>query len=390
MEALKFTGSGSEYFKIWIVNILLTIITLGIYHPWAKVRNRRYFYGNTNLAERNFEYHATGKQLLLGFIIGVIVFAIYTFVTQIAPQFAIVFILLFMLIFPWLIWRSLIFNMKVTSFSNVHFSFKGALKTAYAIFLGYPLLAYLIIGVAVAIIVSALKPILESINPDILIIGGIVFALLVLFGYIYIIAFINKKSKEYFIGNSYYGQGKFSTNLELKKFFIITLKSFGLLLVLLFGFVLITSVLGMGIDQLAALKPENMEKGGLPIGAIIALFITYFVMIFSMLIVMAYGMTRQRTYVYENSTLDEKISFKSTLRARDFIWVMFSNMFLVLITLGFASPWAKVRMARLMLTNTLVDTSVGFNEYITQQQDNSGAIGEQIGEAFDVDMDVGF
>ena len=40
MEALRFTGSGSEYFKIWIVNVLLTIITLGMYYPWAKVRNR--------------------------------------------------------------------------------------------------------------------------------------------------------------------------------------------------------------------------------------------------------------------------------------------------------------------------------------------------------------
>ena len=389
MEALKFTGSGSEYFKIWIVNILLTIITLGIYYPWAKVRNRRYFYGNTNLADRNFEYHATGKQLLLGFIIGVIFFTIYTFITSAAPQFAIVFILLFMLIFPWLIWRSLMFNMKVTSFSNVHFSFKGALKTAYAVFLGYPLLAYLII-IVVGILAAVMIPALEDINPLFSVIAGIIVGLLFIFWYIYFIALINKKSKEYFIANSYYGQGKFSTNLELKKFLIIILKSFGLLLILLFGIGLITSLLGMGMGQLSALNPENMEKNGLPSGAIITLFIAYFVMIFSMFIVMAYGMTRQRTYVYENTTLDEKISFKSTLRARDLMWVMFSNIFLVLMTLGFASPWAKVRMARLMLENTLVDTSVGFDEYITQQQDNSGAIGEQIGEAFDVDMDVGF
>ena len=43
MKALSFNGSGMEYFKIWIVNVLLTIITLGLYHPWAKVRNHRYF-----------------------------------------------------------------------------------------------------------------------------------------------------------------------------------------------------------------------------------------------------------------------------------------------------------------------------------------------------------
>ena len=31
VEPLRFTGSGSEYFRIWITNTFLTIVTLGIY-----------------------------------------------------------------------------------------------------------------------------------------------------------------------------------------------------------------------------------------------------------------------------------------------------------------------------------------------------------------------
>ena len=46
----QFTGTGGEYFKIWIVNILLSIVTLGIYSAWAKVRRKQYFYGNTRVA----------------------------------------------------------------------------------------------------------------------------------------------------------------------------------------------------------------------------------------------------------------------------------------------------------------------------------------------------
>lgn len=49
-EQLQFTGKGSEYFGIWIVNLLLTILTLGIYSAWAKVRRLQYFYRNTQLA----------------------------------------------------------------------------------------------------------------------------------------------------------------------------------------------------------------------------------------------------------------------------------------------------------------------------------------------------
>ena len=56
--SFQFTGSGFEYFKIWIVNLCLTVITLGIYSAWAKVRRNRYFYGNTQLAGDAFEYLA--------------------------------------------------------------------------------------------------------------------------------------------------------------------------------------------------------------------------------------------------------------------------------------------------------------------------------------------
>ena len=36
--APSFTGDGKEYFRIWVVNLLLTLATFGIYSAWAKVR----------------------------------------------------------------------------------------------------------------------------------------------------------------------------------------------------------------------------------------------------------------------------------------------------------------------------------------------------------------
>ena len=47
---VKFTGSGSEYFRIWLVNLLLSAVTLGLYLPFAKSRRLRYFYANTHIA----------------------------------------------------------------------------------------------------------------------------------------------------------------------------------------------------------------------------------------------------------------------------------------------------------------------------------------------------
>ena len=372
MEALRFTGSGKEYFKIWIVNVLLTIITLGIYYPWAKVRNRRYFYANTNLADRNFEYHATGKQLFIGFLIGMVFFIIYSVLGQVNPSFAGGFMLIFFLALPWLVWRSLMFNMRVTSFSNVHFSFKGSLKRAYIIFLGYPALIFLfitLIGVVVSVIVpnfSSMESSFENTDKTILIIGAIIFGILFLLGYLFFIAFITKNIKEYFINNSCYGQGTFQTNVETKTFFIILLKSMGILAI-------------VGLLAFFAIKMGiSFEIIGI---------IAYFIAIFAM---MAFYVTRERSYLYENTTLDNKIAFESTLKARDLTWVMLSNVLLIFFTVGLAFPWAKVRLSRLMLENTLVDTSLGFDEYISKKQDEQSALGEQIGEAFDVDVGVAF
>ena len=60
-----FSGDSKAYFKLWAVNLLLTIATVGIYGAWAKVRNRRYIYGNTYLHDASFDYHANPRSILV-------------------------------------------------------------------------------------------------------------------------------------------------------------------------------------------------------------------------------------------------------------------------------------------------------------------------------------
>ena len=62
----EFRGTGGAYFRIWIVNLALSIITLGIFSAWAKVRTKRYFNGSTSVAGHAFDYHASGFKILIG------------------------------------------------------------------------------------------------------------------------------------------------------------------------------------------------------------------------------------------------------------------------------------------------------------------------------------
>jgi len=67
----EFTGDAREYFRIWVVNLALSIVTLGIFSAWAKVRSERYFYGNTRVAGEPFEYLAKPWPILKGRLIAV-------------------------------------------------------------------------------------------------------------------------------------------------------------------------------------------------------------------------------------------------------------------------------------------------------------------------------
>lgn len=147
IQRLFFTGSGREYFGVWIVNILLTIITLGIYSAWAKVRRNRYFYGNTVLLGRGFEYHASGEQILIGRLIVFACLVLYNIMLTFVPLVGIGLGVLMLFFVPWLVARGLRFTARVTSYRNVRFDFVGGPGGAFLAFIIGPALAALTLGI---------------------------------------------------------------------------------------------------------------------------------------------------------------------------------------------------------------------------------------------------
>jgi len=68
-RAVEFTGSWREYFPIAASNVLLTIVTLGVYRFWATARQRRYLWSRTELIGDRLEWSGTGKEMFIGFLI---------------------------------------------------------------------------------------------------------------------------------------------------------------------------------------------------------------------------------------------------------------------------------------------------------------------------------
>ncbi len=127
----RFGGNGGELFRIWIANLFLTIVTLGIYSAWAKVRTNRYFWGNTHLGGTSFDYRANPLSILKGRLLVLVFLAAYGGVSVFWPMADAPFGLLFVAFIPWAIVRSLTFRARNSSYRNIRFDFRGRYAAAW-------------------------------------------------------------------------------------------------------------------------------------------------------------------------------------------------------------------------------------------------------------------
>lgn len=128
---IRFTGTGSEYFRIWIVNLLLILVTLSLYLPFARARRIAYFQNNTLVGGDPLGFHAKPWKMFRGYLIILLLGVGYWGVSHLAPSFAWIALLVFALLWP-LLWRaSLQFRLRNTSWRGVRLNFVGDVQSAY-------------------------------------------------------------------------------------------------------------------------------------------------------------------------------------------------------------------------------------------------------------------
>jgi uncharacterized membrane protein YjgN (DUF898 family) len=132
---MTFSGDGREYFRIWIVNLTLTLVTLGIYSAYAKVRKTRYYWQNTRLEGMAFDYHGDPLAILRGRILAVALLVIYSFGTSFSATVGLASVTVLIAVAPWLFLRSQQFKLRNTSHRGLRFGFAGTARQAYARFL---------------------------------------------------------------------------------------------------------------------------------------------------------------------------------------------------------------------------------------------------------------
>jgi len=342
---VEFHGTAKEYFGIWIVNVLLSIVTLGIYGAWAKVRDKKYFYGNTYIDDQNFSYHARGLQIFIGRLIVFIALIALSASQLVSLGLYLVLFLVFLGFLPWLVCRALIFNARVSSYRNVRFNFTGEY--------GGALLSYIVLPLVSVFTLYFLSPV------------------------------ASQQQQDFVINGHEYGNRKFRFRADVGPYFAAYFIALGIGLVLLVA-VTFLSVSGLS-GSLAALGDLDVNNPGAEFYLlIVGFYIAFFIGIIPAFL---FYQARLRNIAYNNMILDDRHRFISEVRARDYIGIILSNAVVVLLTLGLMMPWARVRLARYLASKTTLISGGPLDVY-------SGDVGEDVGvvssEYFDMEgFDIG-
>ncbi|HFQ4861305.1 TPA: YjgN family protein [Vibrio vulnificus] len=380
---IQFKGQGGEFFGIWIVNILLSVITLGIYSAWAKVRTKRYFYGNTFIAGDNFEYHAQPMQLLKGRLVALALVVIWVVANSFFPLASLVLLALFYVALPWLLWSNARFDSAMTSYRNVHFAFNGSLKEAYMSILGRGLASLLIIAIYIAIVVA-------SANASAMVATLLGFGTLVLMFVLY--AWVVAGIHQYFASGYQYGDWKFVAKIETGFFLKTYCKAMliGFLTAVAFMIVMGTFVLGTDIMNIFAGEVDLLEGKG----DFAYVVLTYLVTITMSLGITAYTTTRIRNYVFSRLSAtaeaqsETEFRFASTFGVWDYMSLIVTNFLLQVITLGLARPWVMVRTSRYVASHTGVIGDMDTLKATDQDSAVKNAISDEVAQAFDLGLSI--
>jgi len=381
-----FHGRAGEYFSIWLVNILLTIITLGIYSAWATVRRRRYFYGNTEIAGDRFDYHARPIDILKGRIIvffGLVLFLIFS---AILPSVSLIFLLAFFALIPWIIIRSWRYNALMSSFRGVRFNYHCRTGRAYWTMYLAPILMIAALYLVCAMLgVTAVTSGSVSLAATV----GILIFVLFLAGLAAIQGILAAMNHDLYINNMAFGQLPFKADLSKKTFIKMVLISFLIMLPFLIIAGLLISSLFVSLiyaSTMGVTDPQVM--GNLMAGNIMNLFLTFVVIIFGGLVSSAYFIAAQRNYVFGQTKLGEKLRLKSTLSTGSFLALTLTNTLIVIFTLGLGTPIAEVRLARYIANGTALEGDISLQEVMAHHDSARTAVAEEVASAFDLSAGI--
>lgn len=328
--AIEFRGSAREYFRTWIVNLCLTLLTLGIFSAWAKVRKKRYFYSHTTIDGTPFQYLGQPIPILKGRVIAAIAFSAYYASSHYFISMLPYVLVAGTILAPWVIVRSVAFNARYSAFRNMTFRFEGkyldALKVIYA---------------------------------------AVLFAI-----FVFSFPWWIRRFKNFIISHASYGGKKGEFSATGRQFFKVYFNA-GLIVVAVW---ILTAILSDVTFSFMKKSQVMFLLTAIPpyIGSVFAY---------------AYVQAHSSNLVWNNIRLGP-LRFQSTLLARGMTKLYLTNTLTIIASLGLLTPWAVMRTLKYRADNLRVVQEGDLTDFEGGEASAVQAAGAEFGDFFEVDLSL--
>ena len=356
-QTVVFHGNGGTLFGIHLVNTLLTLVTLGLYYYWAKVRVRKFLFSQTEFAGDRFSYHGSARELLNGALKAGLVFGIPYYALSNAGHFldpdmaikvglqAAAWLLLLVFI-PVAIVSSRRYRLSRTSWRGIRFSFQGKTWEFIKLWLS---------GYALTV---------------------------VSLGMYY--PYFSTKKHAFLTRQSYFGSEPFQFTADGAALFRPFLKVYLLA-------VAVAALVALALYSVVpSIVAEPLKNAGDPS----ALFFLIVAMIAGLVIgalvfrflLLPYSVTEQR-FFWEQTSIG-LARFRLPITVRPYLKLKLGNLLLVVCTFGLAWPWTTIRNIR-FITDQLTLVGVANFDEVVQAYDGAPPIGEGLDGFLDTGFDLG-
>lgn len=331
---------GGEYFRIWIVNLLLSVVTLGIYSAWAKVRRLRYVYGNTSLDGSRFEYHGQPIAILKGRVLAVGAYVLFTVMSQLSPFLALAMVGLFLAALPWIVVRALMFQCYMTAWRGLRFRFAATYGQSFRSQVFWPVLSIFTFGLAFPWVIW--------------------------------------NSFRFQVTSTSYGSQPLefrTTPWQVYRPFLVAalLVAAGIA-----GIVLLVGSTGSDVDF-----ADYAQAHPLPLASAIGVGLT------SVLVTVVYLQVSLSNALLSGVVVGPH-RLVSSQRLLPMLSIVVTNTVLTILTLGLYLPWANTRLLRYRLEHLQVQATGDLQAFTAAASTAPGALGDAVGDIFDVDLSFGF
>lgn len=385
---LEFSGRGGEYFRVWIVNLLLTVVTAGFYTPFARRRTAQYFYSHTVVAGSPLEFAAQQRRMVLGFVLLAALYAAFRIASQTGQHtMASAMALAGAVLAPWAWGSAMRFRLHATRWRGVRLQFMAGWGEVYRASWPVFLLAaiWAVSGVVIGEIVpppSAKGVPVKPTTVEAMRVLGIAVASGLLS--LLCIARLEFNYKRLLVHRGRIGgqAGRW------KPVFDDFLRIWGMTVLLFLGCLLgVGALMGLAAGGWIAMF-AHLRHGGLfavLVIAALALF-SVFVVFLASGPARAYREARMFQLVWSNIGVSQVARFKSDLRARRYVGLRVRNILLTLCTLGLFRPFALVSEYRMKAESVTLHVKGGLDQLTGQLAREEQGLGDAIAGAVGLDL----